>query len=331
MQQVDPQNILVIHFGQLGDVVLAIPAFRAIRKHYPHSKLTVISGRSTYGVVKLANIADEQIGVDRVALRDGNMVRSVGDILKLVKEVRGRRFDLVIDLHSLYETNILGYLSGARHRLFAHRDRRTIERFSNFPVKPPREDRSLHHTDRYLGVIEALGITDAERQVSLESTAEAALAAKRQLEALEIDGRPFVGFFLGAGHPARRWPVERFIDAANELSPEHRILVLLGPEENNLRPGLDEAFGSAAAVVPELPLDVFVATLANLDVLVSGDTGPMHLGAAAGAGIVLLSQKGAPDIFRPLSDRLVVIDDRELVDIDVKTVVDAVRKLISAG
>lgn len=331
MHKVDPQNILVIHFGQLGDVVLATPALRAIRTRFPGSKLTILSGRSTYGVVKLLNIADEQIGVDRVALRDGNMVRSVGDILKLVKEVRGRKFDMVVDLHSLYETNILGYLSGAETRLYAHRDRRSIERLSNFPVKPPREDRSLHHTDRYLQVIKALGITDVDRYIAIEPPADGVTAANEIVDKFGTKSRPRVGFFLGAGHHTRRWPVESFVKAARELSPTHKVLIFLGPEESSLRPGLDEAFGDAAVVVPELALDVFVAVLARLDVLVSGDTGPMHLGAAVGADIVLLSQKGAPDIFLPLIEKLVVIDDREFADIDVETVVNSVRKLSPAS
>jgi heptosyltransferase-3 len=65
------KNILVIHFGQLGDVVLGLPAFRAIRERFPNSKLTVLCGKSTAEIIRISGAADEIIAVDRVALRDG--------------------------------------------------------------------------------------------------------------------------------------------------------------------------------------------------------------------------------------------------------------------
>lgn len=326
MAQVDPQKILLIHFGQLGDVVLGLPAIRAVREHFPKANLTVLSGRSTTGLLKLANVADDLIAVDRVALRDGNPLKSIAEILRFVREIRAYDFDLVIDLHSLYETNLLGYLSGAKQRLFANRDRRSIDRLSNYPIKPPREDRSLHHTDRYLAVIEALGIGDADRRVTLDPGPEAQRAADDVLKDLDLEQRPLLGLFLGAGHHTRRWPIENFAAVARDLSSDFRVLVLLGPEERELRRELHNTFTSGR-VVPELPLDVFVAVLSRLAVLVSGDTGPMHLGAAAGAGIVLLSRKGAPNIFHPLTRRLAVLDHCDLADIRVAEVVNSVRDL----
>jgi ADP-heptose:LPS heptosyltransferase len=81
-------------------------------------------------------------------------------------------------------------------------------------------------------------------------------------------------------------------------------------------------------VIEELPLPVFFALLSRLDVLVSGDTGPMHLAAVAGAGIVLLSTKGAPQIFTPLTEKLVNIHDVPFDEIRVDTVVEGVRSLL---
>lgn len=325
----DPQNILLIHFGQLGDVVLALPAINAVRAKFQDAKLTIMSGRSTAGLIRLARVADEQIAVDRVALRDGNKIRSVAEIMSLVKDVRGRRFDLVIDLHSLYETNLLGYLSGARERLFSHRDRRSLQKLAKFPVKPPTEDRSLHHADRYAAVVSALGITDIEKKAAIDPPLDAKDAAAQILHKLGLDDVRLVGLFLGAGHRSRRWGIDNFVETATLLSAERKVAILLGPEERDLRPGLQTQFGEAGVVVPELPLDVFVAFLGKLDVLVTGDTGPMHLGAAAGTGIVVLSQAGAPTIFHPLASRLIVLDRTPLDQITPRTVVDAVGELTS--
>ena len=324
------KNILVIHFGQLGDVVLGLPALLALRQHFAESKITVMSGTSVGTVIELAAVADEQILVDRVALRDGSKFKAIAKIGQIVRDVRSRRFDFVIDLNSLYETNLLGFLSGARHRLYANRENRSLDFLSNFPVKPPVEDKSKHHTDRYLGVLEALGITNVDRTVNFAPPAASLADAELLIKKYGVENRSLVGLFLGAGHPTRRWNLHNFVEIAHRLSQEARVgtLIFLGPEERDLRPSAADAFGDSAIVVEELPLATFIAMLSFLKVLVTGDTGPMHLGAAVGTGIVLLSEIGSPSIFRPLIDKLCVLDDRPLDQISVEQVERAVTELL---
>ncbi|MEO6051035.1 MAG: glycosyltransferase family 9 protein [Pyrinomonadaceae bacterium] len=326
----DFRNILVIHFGQLGDVVLGLPALRAIRDHFSSSKITVLCGRSTSEIIRLADVADEEIVVDRVALRDGNRFKSIAEISKLVKDVRRRKFDLVIDLNSLYETNLLGFLSGAMYRLYENRENRSLDRLSNFPVKPPAEDKAKHHTDRYLAVLEALGLTYIERSTIIVPPASSVAAASTLLKKYGVENKVLIGLFLGAGHPTRRWSFENFVEIAGRLSQNKRnqVLVFLGPEESDMRSDAGKAFGDSTIVVEELSLALLVAMMYRLKILVSGDTGPMHLGAAVGTGIVLLSEIGSPSIFRPLIERLIVIDDRPLNQITVEQVEIAVNELL---
>src|SRR6266487_5896894 len=133
----DPRNILVIDFGQLGDVVLSLPALRAIRERFPSARITVVVGKPGAEVVNLSGYAHATRVVDRVALRDGPKLVSIIRIAKFVKEVRRAKFDFVIDLHSLSETNLLGFLSGAPKRLYSRRpgrsDRKSTRLNSSHP------------------------------------------------------------------------------------------------------------------------------------------------------------------------------------------------------
>src|ERR1700704_3782651 len=97
----NPRNILVIDFGQLGDVVLSLPALRAIRERFPQAKITVVVGKPGGEVINLSGYANATIVVDRVSLRDGPKLVSIAKIVNLVKRVRQEKFDFVIDLHSL--------------------------------------------------------------------------------------------------------------------------------------------------------------------------------------------------------------------------------------
>lgn len=327
----DFKNILVIHFGQLGDVVLGLPALKAIRTRFPHAEITTLVGKPGADIVALARVADEMITVDRVALRDGNKLASIGRIFSLVGQIRRCKFDLVIDLNSLYETNVLAFLSGAKYRLFLNRENRSLDRLAKFPVKPLLEDKSKHHTDRFLDVLQPLGVLETPRTCLVPPSDGSLEEIQRYLASQNVGDKKLIGLFLGAGHPSRRWDLDNFAQLATRLSANenYRVLILLGPEERDLRDAATGTFRDSALLVPEMPLSVFYALLSKIDILVSGDTGPMHLGAIAGAGIVLLSEIGSPNVFRPLIEELVVLDAKPLSKICVDEVAEAIDKLLT--
>ena len=289
----DPRNILVIDFGQLGDVVLSLPALRAIRERFPQACITVAVGKPGAEVVNLSGYAHATLVVDRVALRDGPKLVSIIRIAKFVKEVRRAKFDFVIDLHSLSETNLLGFLSGAPKRLYSRRPGRSLDYLANFDPRPPVEEdhKKRHLIDRYLDVLLPLGIKDADRLPRLRTRAEddAAIDKLLQKEKAEI-GAPLIGLFPGAGHPSRRWPLERFAELADYLTRNDgvRVIVFAGPEERVLVPQMRRLFPPSAIVFDRLTIAQVAAAQARLAVFVANDTGPMHIAAAVGTPVVLL-------------------------------------------
>src|SRR4030095_9377023 len=196
----DPRNILVIDFGQLGDVVMSLPALRAARERFPFARITVAVGKPGAQIIDLSGYADATIEVDRVALRDGFKPLSILKIIDIAKDVRRRQFDFVIDLHSFSETNLLGYFSRAQHRLFARRPGRSLDFLANFNPKPPvdRNDPDQHLIDRYLDVLVPLGIKDAARVPRLMTRAEDDQAIDAMLRKAKAEtGSPLVGLFPG--------------------------------------------------------------------------------------------------------------------------------------
>src|SRR6266853_1190058 len=192
----NPHNILVIDFGQLGDVVMSLPALRAIRARFSDARITVIVGRPGAEIIDMSGYADATIEVDRVELRDGFKALSVLRIFQVVKDVRRRKFDFVIDLHSFSETNLLGFFSGAPRRLFSRRPGRSLDFLANFNPKPPvdKNDPKQHLVDRYLEVLKPLGIKDALRTPKLLVRPEDDRAVDLMLRKAKADaGSPLVG------------------------------------------------------------------------------------------------------------------------------------------
>jgi heptosyltransferase-1 len=332
----DPRNILVIDFGQLGDVVLSLPALGAIRKRYPRARITVAVGKPGAEVVGLSGLADETLVVDRVALRDGFKPLSIFRLFKLVKDVREKSFDFVIDLHSLSETNLLGFLSGAPKRLYSRRPGRSLDYLANFHPRPPVETdhRKRHLIDRYLDVLIPLEIENPERLPSLKTRPADAAALERILIKAKADvGAPLVGLFPGAGHPSRRWPLEQFASLADFLirNDQVRVLVFLGPEERAIVKDIRRQFPPAIVILDQLTIPQLAAAQARLAAFVSNDTGPMQIASAVGTPVVLLLDKRAPESYLPQGERHRVISNRVISDLTVDEVYAATRSSRASG
>ncbi|MBV9923899.1 MAG: glycosyltransferase family 9 protein [Acidobacteria bacterium] len=338
----EARNILVIDFGQLGDVILSLPALSAIRRRFPRAHITVAVGGAAAAVVEMAGVADEALPVDRVALRDGPKHLSVWQIGKLVLEVRRRKFDFVVDLHSLSETNLLGFLSGAGQRLYARRPGRSLDYLANFRPAPPVEDRSKHAIDRYLDVVSPLGVGEVSRVPRLavheedgravDDLLRKALAGGktkgRKTTGGGIVGGPLVGIFPGAGHPSRRWPIERFAELAwmLERNDTVRSVLFAGPEERKLVREALPKFPPSTVVLDKLTVPQLAAAAARLSVFVSNDTGPMHVAAAVGTPVVILMQHHPMfNCYIPLGERHRVVAAQKIEEISTDLAYTAAR------
>src|SRR5947207_4378533 len=296
----DPRNILLIDFGQLGDVVLSLPALGAIRKRFPEARITVAVGKPGAEVVGLSGFANKTLVVDRVGLRDVFNPLSVFRLFKLVKDVRKKKLDFVIDLHSLSETNLLGFLSGAPKRLYSRRPGRSLDYLANFRPPPPIETdhRKRHLIDRYLDVLLPLGIENSDRLPTLKTRPADAAALERILVKAKAEaGAPLIGLFPGAGHPSRCWPLEQFASLADFLirNDQVKVLVFLGPEEHALIRNIRQQFPPSIVIIDQLTIPQLAAAQARLAAFVSNDTGPMHIASAVGTPVVLLLDKAAPE------------------------------------
>lgn len=329
----DPRNILIIDFGQLGDVVLSLPALHAIRARFPRARITVAVGKPGHQIVEMSDAADETLVVDRVALRDGAIPLSLWRIARIVRDVRRRNFDFVIDLHSLSETNLLGYLSRAPKRLYARRPNRSLDWLANFRPQPPVEDQRKHAVDRYFDVLEPLKIGELSRVPRLALRVEDSRPFEQIVQKEKI-GReaPLVGMFPGAGHPGRRWPLQRFAELADQLHRNDglRTLLFFGPEEHPLAREARTLFSRSTIIVERLSIPQFAAALAHLGVFVSNNTGPVHIAAAVETPVVMLHGLPKPDGFTPIGARHRIIYSGSIEEVTADEVYATTRSVLTA-
>jgi ADP-heptose:LPS heptosyltransferase len=328
----DPRNILVIDFGQLGDVVMSLPALRAIRARFPYAQITVAVGKPGGEIVGLSGYANEILEVDRVGLRDGPTLISIGRIAKFVSRVRKAHFDFVIDLHSYYETNILGFLSGAPHRLYSRRSNRSLDFLSNFKPQPAKESEATHLVDRYLDLLKPLDIQDPPRTPTLKTSAAADFAVEALLKKEKAQSGEFlVGLFPGAGHSSRLWPMDRFADLADHLvrNDRVRIIVFAGPEERGMVPHMRPRFPAGTIFFDRLTIPQLASAQARLTVFISNDTGPVHIAAAVGTPVIVIMDRPDLHAYTPIGEHHRGIRGAVITEIPVAEVYKAAHEMLA--
>ena len=313
---------------------MSLPALQAVRERFPTAKITAMVGKPAKAIVEMSGTANAVIDVDRVALRDGSKLVSIGRIIKLVKDVRKAKFDLIIDLHSYVETNLLGLVSGAPHRLYAHRPNRSLDYLGNYKPRPPLQDLSQHAVQRYLDVLQPLNVASSIRAPQLKTVVAADAAVEALLEKEKAHSNTLlVGLFFGAGHAVRRWPVERYAELADFLmrNDKVRIVVFAGPEERQFVAKAKSVFPPSTIFLDRLTIPQLASAQARLTLFISNDTGPMHIAAAVGTSVIVILDRPTPHSFVPLGDQHRVICGADVNDISVEQVYRVAHELLSSN
>jgi ADP-heptose:LPS heptosyltransferase len=168
------------------------------------------------------------------------------------------------------------------------------------------EGKDRHAVDRYLDVIEPLGITNPPRVPVLKTSNAGDSAVDTLLKKQKAQsGELLVGLFPGAGHIGRRWPVERYAELADHLirNDRVRVIVFAGPEEKSFVSEMRTVFPPATIFFDCLTIPQLVSAQSRLTLMVSNDTGPAHLAAAAGAPVIVIMNRLTPHNYIPLGDQ----------------------------
>jgi ADP-heptose:LPS heptosyltransferase len=320
-------KILAIRFARLGDVILLLPALASLKSRCPDSELTLVTGHRCAPVARLCPAIDDVIAVDRVAMRDGPIWRAVRDMVCLVRDIRKRRFDVAVDFHSFRETNLLAWLSGARIRVGMKRYKAPYWGFC-FNRPPVLEDKSLHVSEMFQKVAanvlgpRSAGIAEPPRNVLVPP----ALASPWRNMA-----QGAVVLYVDAPVPERIWPAERFAQVADFAIEtwNARVIVISSPQGAALAGRVCEAsrFPGRLLLMTDLELPQLTAVIASARLLISNDTGPMHIGPAVGVQTLGLFSVGYPEHFRPVGAADRFLRANPIDRIQVQEVIEAMAKM----
>lgn len=316
-------KILAIRFARLGDVILLLPALSSLKKIFPDSALTLLTGHRCAPIAELCPAINDVLVVDRIAMRNGPVFDALREMVQLVRNVRRRQFDLVIDFHSFRETNLLTWLSNAPVRVGMKRYRAPYLGFC-FNTPPVLEDKSLHVSEMFSKVVASLPAA-ATREAT--NSGEPALVVPNLSQAKE----PALVLYVGAPVPERIWPPERFAEVA-DFAIERLgavVSVISSKEGAALATRVQKASrnGGRVSVFTEVSLLQLAGIIASAQLFISNDTGPMHIGPALGVPTLGLFSVGYPEHFRPTGPNDRFLRGNPIDKIEVKEVIQTIQEM----
>jgi heptosyltransferase-1 len=334
-------RILIVRLGALGDVVHAIPVAAALRRAFPGARIDwLVSAR--HGKI-----------LDLVPAIDGRLViTSAADAPRTIAELRRGRYDVAIDLQGLVKSAALAHLSGAaRVAGFATsylRERLARPFYTDIydpgcgGIYDPRETR--HVVQINLGLLELLGVTAGAPEFPIERVESSVATAVR-----EQTGGRYALLNPGAQWPNKRWPAPRFGRVAAALRERYGLtsIALWGDGERALADEIVAHADGAALASPAASIADLVALARGAALMVSGDTGPIHIAAAVGTPVVGIFGPTRPTRNGPWSPEDVTVSRADvcqchhlrrcrrermcLLDVEVAETLEAIERRMAVG
>ncbi len=273
----DPRRVLIVKPSAIGDVVHALPVLNLLTKRWPTAKFSWLVTPACAGILDGHPLLHEVIRFDRKAYgRDWRKPAVFKSLLAFGLALRDRRFDVAIDLQGLFRSAWLTFQTFAPYRLGLSDAREMATLFYTHRVNVGRKEQ--HAVERYLSVPEALGAGRGPVEFPFAATAE-----DRAFVAARTPSR-YAVLFPGTNWPTKRWPVEKFAALVEPIRRRFGLETVVGGAPNEV--DLSAKIPAAADLTGKTTLNQFVALIAGAELVISNDSGPMHIAAALGKPLV---------------------------------------------
>lgn len=300
-------KILVINLMHIGDLLLVTPVLRTLRTNYPQAHVTLLADEKLEDLVKYNKNIDELLVIDKKGYHN-----KLANYLQFVRDIRSKKFDIVINLHANERASFLAAFSGGKK----------VVGYSTFGLglffSRTIENRKAlkHQVHSHFDVLsETLGITkidDRGIEMWLDDQAEQRAEAIWN-EAFGGRSEKVVGLNIGASWPTKRWRKEYYAQLADRLlDMGYGIAYYGGPMDvaivnETIRLMRNKEHSLLKTFTGKMTLLELAALLKKCNVLVTNDTGPMHVAVAMNVPLVSMFGPSPVPGFYPYNDKSVVL------------------------
>lgn len=306
MENNKTKKILILRLSAIGDVLHATPVARELKKMQPDAHITWMVSPPADRLLAENPYIDELLVWDRRPLDEAfahkNLIAAYLELKKAHALLKARHFDLVLDIQGLFLTGLLAKLSGAKRRIGIH-ERHEGNPFFMSEMAPNIE--SPHKVLRYLSALMPLGFEQKDFTPGLTLNLPESLkgfAEKFWQEHGMDPQRPILMVTIRTTWPDKNWEPENFGLALKDL-PENVQIVFCGAssDETYIQEAQSHMNRASLSIAGQTSLLELAALLQSATLLLSCDTGPLHIADAIGCKTISLWGPTQPDVYGPLT------------------------------
>ncbi len=305
-------KILILKPSSLGDVIHALPVLRLLKLHWPQSE---IHWWLESGLVPLLSGDPDLSGIFSFDRNRWSSRLNSLELLGSIRAMRRQRFDLAIDLQGLARSGVFTWLANADTSIGLDNPREGGREGARlfYDRLVPSSAAGTHAVDRYLAVLPMLGVPVHKIFCWLPEHAGFAALVR---EKWKVDSARWVAFLPGARWDNKRWPLEYFVETARRLLKEHtgvKIAILGGKADRELGHAIAAANTEHCLdLTGQTELLEMIEWVRLCDLMITNDTGPMHVAAALGKPVVALFGPTNPAGTGPYGQRQNVLQVSDL-------------------
>ncbi len=286
------RKFLVVNMNYMGDALLTTPAIAALRAAFPDAQIDTVVGAGT-----AAEVLQGNPDLNRIITRTAR--GGASRLMQIFRLLRGGRYTDAIILPPLPGYAFAAWLAGTPRRVGL------AGRGMNHFLTTLRRTRAVHMADAMLDTMPLPPDPDRPRRLVVSVDPDAEEAASRLLSAQGITpGSPLIAVNVGATRPQKRWFAESFAQTLDGLSDILVVLVGAGAADTATAGDILGRVQKAKPInlVGQTEVKTLAAVLKRCDLLISGDSGPMHLATAVGTPCVALFGSTDPAVTGPFDD-----------------------------
>lgn len=274
----------------MGDIVLALPAVCCLKKNFPDAQIHWFVRPEFAPVIEGHKCVDVIVPFERRKLgKWWYKPDAFGELVRVVKELRNEKYDIVFDLQGRFRSVIFAWFSGCKKRFGPAKTQEFTKPFYTNTVAQSAQ--SVHLVDYFLDIVCAAGAKRTDVEFGLVPSDKAAEELNKIFAANGVDKNNYAVFVPGATVDAKRWPIENFAVLADKIYEKYKcdILACGAASEASIGEKLKElATVPIADFIGGTNIPQLLALLAGAKFVVSNDTGPAHIASAMGVPMALI-------------------------------------------
>ena len=281
----EPRRILIIKPSALGDIVLALPALSALKRSFPEARIMWLVRPEFAPLLEGHPYISDVILFDRRRLSKWwCSPDSFQSLRSLIKQLKAGEFDLVFDFQGLFRTGYFSWVTGCKRRFGNAQGRELAHLF--YTDKISQDASSIHLVDYYLKMVAAAGAQQGRPEFKFTEDTTAAETVDKLLKSQGVSGG-YAVLVPGAAQVNKRWPIERFAELAGRIGERFGLSIVVTGSQGERE--YIEAIGKRAInLAGKTSVRELVPLMKGASLVVSNDTGPGHIAAAAGVPMVMI-------------------------------------------